>query len=134
MWPIMADRKQGAGWSSGSSAAGHKAHWVWINKLTFNHTPLRKYQSKRLLKVKVNPGIIKGLLVYSYRGNLEQLQLFLTSILRRNISWAPNQHIRIIFEASHATEDWSSGFLKIKSCHHILKYIILLFFFLFLIL
>jgi len=23
----MADRKQGAGWSSGSSAAGHKAHW-----------------------------------------------------------------------------------------------------------
>jgi len=24
----MADRKQGAGWSSGSSAAGHKAHWV----------------------------------------------------------------------------------------------------------
>jgi len=23
----MADRKQGAGWSSGSSAAGHKANW-----------------------------------------------------------------------------------------------------------
>jgi len=28
----MADRKQGAGWSSGSSAAGHKAHWfIWFN-------------------------------------------------------------------------------------------------------
>jgi len=25
----MADRKQGAGWSSGSSAAGHKAHWAF---------------------------------------------------------------------------------------------------------
>jgi len=26
----MADRKQGAGWSSGSSAAGHKAHSSYV--------------------------------------------------------------------------------------------------------
>jgi len=34
VWPIMADRKQGAGLSSGSSAAVHKAHWCEIDVLS----------------------------------------------------------------------------------------------------
>ncbi len=35
-------------------------------------------------------------------------QLFLTWLIIRNVSWAANQHIRMISEGSYDTEDWSN--------------------------
>ncbi len=35
-------------------------------------------------------------------------QLFATLIIIRNVSWAANQHIRMISEGSCDTEDWSN--------------------------
>ncbi len=34
-------------------------------------------------------------------------QLFSTLVIIRNVSWAANQHIRVISEGSRDTEDWS---------------------------
>ncbi len=44
----------------------------------------------------------------SYNHLLMFPQLFSTSLIIRNVSWAPNQHIRMISEGSCDTEDWSS--------------------------
>ncbi len=38
----------------------------------------------------------------------EAAQLFSTLIIIRNVSWAANQHIRMISEGSCDTEDWSN--------------------------
>ncbi len=38
----------------------------------------------------------------------EAAQLFSTLIIIRNVSWAANQHIRMISEESCDTEDWSN--------------------------
>jgi len=38
-------------------------------------------------------------------------------IIIRNVSWAANQHIRIVSEGSYGTEDWSMK-LNIQLCHH----------------
>jgi len=38
VWPIIADRKQGAGWSSGSSAAVHKSNWVGLSFISIMST------------------------------------------------------------------------------------------------
>jgi len=44
-----------------------------------------------------------------FHNNLKQ-QLFSTLLItiRRNVSWAPNQHIRMISEGSCDSEDWSN--------------------------
>jgi len=42
-------------------------------------------------------------------------QLFSTLVVIRNVSWAANQHIRMISEVSLDTEDWSDD---AQLCHH----------------
>ncbi len=39
---------------------------------------------------------------------MKQHKFFLTLIVVINVSWAANQHIRMISEESCATEDWSN--------------------------
>ncbi len=39
-------------------------------------------------------------------------------IRMRYVSWAPNQHIKMISGGSCDTEDWSIGLLKIQLCIH----------------
>ncbi len=52
---------------------------------------------------------------------------FLILVIIRNVTWAPNQHIRMIHEWSCDTEDWSNGCWKfsfaITGINYILKYI-----------
>ncbi len=45
---------------------------------------------------------------YSFHKKYEAAQLFSTLIINRNVSWALNQHIRLISEGSCDTEDWSN--------------------------
>ncbi len=59
-----------------------------------NAVPLIFYSLKRILKK--NP------------QKYEAAQLFSTLIMRSNISWAANQHIRMISEGSCDTTDWSN--------------------------
>ncbi len=42
-----------------------------------------------------------------FTKNNKAVQLFSTLIIR-NVSWAPTQHIRMISEPSFDTEDWSN--------------------------
>ncbi len=56
----------------------------------------------------------------------EAAQLFSTLILIRNVSWAANQHIRMISEGSCDTEDWSNdaeNSALITEINYILQYI-----------
>ncbi len=53
-------------------------------------------------------------------------QLFSTLIIIRNVSWAANQHIRMISEGSCDTEDWSNdaeNSALITGINYILQYI-----------
>ncbi len=47
----------------------------------------------------------------------EAAQLFSTLIIIRNVSWAANQHIRMISEGSCDTEDWSND-AENSAAHH----------------
>ncbi len=56
----------------------------------------------------------------------EAAQLFSSLIIIRNVSWSPNQHIRMISEASCDTEDWSNdaeNSALITEINYSLKYI-----------
>ncbi len=49
--------------------------------------------------------------------------MILTLITIRNISWAINQHITIIYEGSCDSEDWNFSFALRHSNKNITKYI-----------
>ncbi len=44
---------------------------------------------------------------HGFHKKYKAAQLFSTLIIIRNVSWAANQHIRIISEGSCDTENWS---------------------------
>jgi len=44
---------------------------------------------------------------HGFHKNIKHQKLFSTLIIT-GVSWAPNQHIRIISEGSCDTEDWSN--------------------------
>ncbi len=46
-----------------------------------------------------------------------QTQLFSSLIIIRNVSWAANQHIRMVSEGSCDTEDWSND-AENSALHH----------------
>jgi len=50
-------------------------------------------------------------------------QLFLTLIIIRNVSWAPNQYIRMILEGSCDPEDGSNDAENIKNKRSVLFYL-----------
>ncbi len=50
-------------------------------------------------------------------------QLFSTLIIIRNVSWAANQHIRMISEGSCDTEDWSND-AENSAAHHRINYVL----------
>ncbi len=47
-----------------------------------------------------------------------ETELFSTLIIIRNVSWAVNQHIRMISEGSYDTEDWSNDALHHRNKLH----------------
>ncbi len=65
-----------------------------------------------------NPDMYKA-----FRKKYYAAQLFSTLIIIRNVSWAPNQHIRMISEGSCDTEDWSNDAENSAShCYYFLLY------------
>jgi len=48
------------------------------------------------------------LLYLGFHKNIMQQKQFLTLIIKINVSWAPNQHIRMISDGLCDTEDWSN--------------------------
>ncbi len=60
--------------------------------------------------------------IYTYK--LSTIQKFSTLIIIRHVSWAANQHIRMISEGSCDTKDWTWIFsFAIIGINYILKYI-----------
>ncbi len=59
---------------------------------------------------------------HQFPQNYEAAKLISTLIIIRNVSWAANQHIRMISEGSCDTEDWSNH--CITEINYTLKYII----------
>ncbi len=63
----------------------------------------------------------------SFHKNIKQQNYFQLHVNNRNVSWASNQHIRIISEGSRDTENWSNDCWKLGFCitgmNYILKYI-----------
>ncbi len=67
-------------------------------------------------------------MVSGFPQKYEAAQQFSTFIIIRNVSWAANQHIRMISEGSCDTEDWSnddenSAFITEINNRYILLYI-----------
>ncbi len=58
------------------------------------------FLNQRTLKNKMCPGF--------HTKHEAASQLFSTLIMIRNVSWAANQHIRMISEGTWDIEDWSS--------------------------
>ncbi len=59
-----------------------------------------------------------------YHGfHKNSMQQKLNKNKNKNVSWAPNQHIRMISEGSCDTEDWKFSF-TITGINYILKYIV----------
>ncbi len=62
-----------------------------------------------------------------FHNSLTTLNLLFLALIIRNVSWAPNQHIKMISEGSCDTENWSKGFwnvsFDITGLNYILKYI-----------
>ncbi len=54
---------------------------------------------------------------YGFHKNINQQKLFLTLKIIRNVSWAANQHIRMISEGSCDTEDWNND-AENPALHH----------------
>ncbi len=63
---------------------------------------------------------------HGFHKKYEAAQLFSTWIIIIHVSWASNQHIRMISEESCDTEDWSNdaeNSALITEINYILKYI-----------
>ncbi len=63
-----------------------------------------------------NPEINVFYLVFTKILSSKTVQLFST-LIRRNVSWAANQHIRLISEESCDTDDWSND-AENSAWHH----------------
>ncbi len=71
-----------------------------------------------LLNFLLNQGILQFFLQISQK--LKAAQLFSTLIIK-NVSWAPNWHIRLFSEGSCDTEDWSNA-SELSGINYIFKY------------
>jgi len=60
--------------------------------------------------------------MYQFPQKYAAAQLFSTLIIIRNVSWAANDHIRVISEGSCDAEDWSND-EENSGINYILKYI-----------
>ncbi len=62
-----------------------------------------------------------------FHKNIKWYNLFLILLIKRNVSWASSQHIRMISEGLCDIDDWSNGCWKfsfaITGINSILKYI-----------
>ncbi len=62
--------------------------------------------NKHFFNLSIHQKILKN--VSWFPQKYEATQLFSALIIIRNVSWAANQHIRMISEESCDTEDWSN--------------------------
>ncbi len=60
----------------------------------------------------------------SFHKNIKQQNYFQLHVNNGNVSWASNQHIRIISIGSRDTENWSNDCWKLSFCITVMNYIL----------
>ncbi len=97
-------------------------HWMH-NQLTSKFILLSRYilnWSKVTVKTSTT---LDFYFLFWKKSMYTKIKLVSTLVIMRNVSWAENQHIRVISEALHDTEDWSND-AENSALHHRNIYII----------